>query len=72
MAEWAEFVERVKALRKAYTIFVGKQEEKNNSKDKGVGGRITLKRVLGNQGRDGRIGFIWLRVGTGGGLFWAW
>jgi hypothetical protein len=36
--------------------------------DLGIDERITLKWVLGKEGWRGWIGFIWLRIGTGGGL----
>jgi hypothetical protein len=34
----------------------------------GVDGRIILKLILGKQGSGMWIVFIWLRIGTGGGL----
>jgi hypothetical protein len=38
------------------------------SEETGVDGKIILKRILGKQGGKVWIGFIWLRVGTSGGL----
>jgi hypothetical protein len=37
--------------------------------DLGVDVRIILELILGKEGREVWIGFIWLRVGTSGGLF---
>jgi len=34
-------------------------------------GRITLRWTLGSWGSMGRIGFGWLRIGSGGGLLWT-
>jgi hypothetical protein len=41
---------------------------RDNLEGLGADGRIILKRIIGKQ--DGRVrpGFIWLRIGTGGGL----
>jgi hypothetical protein len=37
--------------------------------DVNISGRITLKRILKKLGvRRMRVGFIWLRIGTSGGL----
>jgi hypothetical protein len=38
----------------------------NHCKDLGIDGRITLRWILGKQGLGMCIGFIWLRIGTGG------
>jgi hypothetical protein len=40
-------------------ILIGKHEGRDHTEDIGVDGRIIL---------DGTFGFIWLRVGTSGGL----
>jgi hypothetical protein len=50
-------------MRNVETILVVKPEE-----DLGIGGRTILKRILKKY--SGRVwtGFIWLRIGTGGGL----
>jgi len=37
-------------------------------KDLDVGGRITLRRILGGQGSMGRTGFGWLKIGSSGWL----
>jgi hypothetical protein len=47
---------------------VGKPEGKTHTEELGVGGRIILK--WSYRSRFGRVctGFIWLRIGTSGGL----
>jgi hypothetical protein len=40
---------------------------RNHSKDHGLDEKIKLKRILGNGGKVW-TGFIWLRIGTSGGL----
>jgi hypothetical protein len=47
-------------VRGAYNIFLG------DLKGVGVDGRITLRWILGKKGLGMWIGFIWLRIGTGG------
>jgi hypothetical protein len=42
---------------------------RDHSEDLGADGRIILKCVLGKEGWRVWIGFIWLRIGTGGGLY---
>ena len=51
--------------RAAYRVLVGKPEGKSNLEDPGVDGRIILKWILKWNG--GWTGYIWLRIGTGGG-----
>jgi hypothetical protein len=41
---------------------------RDHSEDLGVDGRIIFKWILGTQGWRVLIGFIWLRIGTEGGL----
>jgi hypothetical protein len=41
---------------------------RNHSEDLGIDKRIILKWILGRQGWRVSIGFIWLRIVTGGGL----
>jgi hypothetical protein len=48
-----------------HKILVGKH---GHSQDLCVDGRIILEGILGKQGRRMRIGFIWLRTGTSGGI----
>jgi hypothetical protein len=44
-------------------------KERDLSKDLGVDGGIILTWIFGKQGVRVRTGFIWLRIGTCGGLF---
>jgi hypothetical protein len=46
----------------------GYVKRKDRSDHARVGGRIILKYVLGTQRWRAWIGFIWLRIGTDGGL----
>jgi hypothetical protein len=39
-----------------------------HSEDPGVDERVILKRILRKQGLGVWIGFIWLSIGTGGGI----
>jgi hypothetical protein len=41
-------------------------------KDPGVDGRIILKWIFERLGGGAQTGFIWLRIGTGGGLLCIW
>jgi hypothetical protein len=41
---------------------------KDHWEDLGVGGRITLSRILGRKGSMGQTGFGWLKIGSSGGL----
>jgi hypothetical protein len=41
---------------------------RNHTEDLGVDGRIILKLILGKHFWRVWIGFIWLRIGTGGGF----
>jgi hypothetical protein len=49
-------------------ILVEKPEERDHWEDLDVGGRIILRRIL--ERSDGVVwtGFIWLKIGTSGGL----
>jgi hypothetical protein len=56
-------------MSNAYKISVGKPEGKrDNSDDLGIGEKIILKWTLGKVGLGVWIRFIWLRIGTSGGL----
>jgi hypothetical protein len=59
-------------MKNMYTTFVGKPEGRSYSEDKFVDGRIILKWILGKYGWEVWIGFIWLRIGTGGRLLRTW
>jgi len=52
----------------AYRILVGKLEWRNSLEDLGVDGRIILEWILGKWGVWMWTGFIWLGIGTSGGL----
>jgi hypothetical protein len=65
---WAEHVARMREIRNSYKISVGRPEGKRPSADLGVDRRITLKWMSGKWGWRVWILFIWLRIGTGGGL----
>jgi hypothetical protein len=65
---WAAHLARIDESRSAYTVSVGKPEKKRyHSEDPGVSGRIILNRPSRRE-MGAWIGFIWLRIGTGGGL----
>jgi hypothetical protein len=49
-------------------FWLGSPKVRNHWEDLVVGGRITLSWTLGRWGSMGRIGFDWLRMGSGGGL----
>jgi hypothetical protein len=51
-------------IRNTYKIFIGKREGKRPFGRR----RITIKRILGKSGWKMWLGFIWLRIGSGGGL----
>jgi hypothetical protein len=48
--------------RSVYGILIRKSE------DLSVGGRITLRWILGRLGSVGKSGFGWLRIGSSGGI----
>jgi hypothetical protein len=62
--KWVGYVARVGEMTNAYNISVRKSED---SEDIGVDGSI-LELVLGKLGGKLWTGFIWLRIGTSGGL----
>jgi hypothetical protein len=41
---------------------------RDHSEDLGIDGKIILEWILGKQGGEVWTGFIWLRIGTSGGL----
>jgi hypothetical protein len=65
---WAGHVARMGDGRNMYRVLVGKPGGKDRLKDQGVEGRMgpkwTLERLVGGVWS----GFIWLRIGTCGGL----
>jgi hypothetical protein len=54
---------------KTYQNFIRKPEGKGTLGHLGVDGRITLEWILGKYGGNLWTGFIWLRIGTSGGLW---
>jgi hypothetical protein len=50
---------------------VGKPKEKNHFEDLGIYGTIILKWMLKKQREDMWTGFMWLEIGTSGGLLWT-
>jgi len=49
--------------------WVGKPKGRDHLEDLDLDGRMILKWILKKQDGRGCTGFIWLRVGTGSGLF---
>jgi len=64
-------VARSEGYEKFIKFMVRKREGKSHSGDAGVDGRIILERILEKQCGRLRIGFIWLRIGSSGGLLWT-
>ena len=51
-----------------YTAFWwGNLRERNHLEDPGVDGRVILRCIFREGGREAWTGLIWLRIGTGGG-----
>jgi hypothetical protein len=55
-------------MRNEYKILIEKPEAKRRLRGLNVEGRIQLKRIFGKYGVRLWIGFIWFRIGVGGGL----
>jgi hypothetical protein len=53
-------------------FFVESLMERDHLEDLGVDGRIILKLISQRSDLGRWIGFIWLRIGTGGGLLRTW
>jgi hypothetical protein len=49
-------------------FWLGGPKARDHWDDLSVGGRITLRWPLGRSGSMGRLGFGWLRIGSGVGL----
>jgi hypothetical protein len=59
-------------VRRAYRVLVGGPEGwGDNLDDLGTDGGMVLEWILGRWGGRVWTEFIWLRVGTGGGLLWT-
>jgi hypothetical protein len=65
---WAGHVARMGKVRGAYNILVGRPEGRRPLGRPRLDGRTTLRWILGKQGLGMWIGFIGLRIGTGGRL----
>jgi hypothetical protein len=55
-------------VRGAYSILVGRPEGRRPLGNLGIDGTTTLRWILGKYGLGMWIGFIWLRIRTGGWL----
>jgi hypothetical protein len=56
------------AIKTSVVVFWAVTSCRDHSEDLAIKGRIILKWILGKQGWRVLIGFIWLRIGTGGGI----
>jgi hypothetical protein len=65
---WARHVARRKEIRNVYKVWSGDLKGRDSLEDLCVEGRILLEWILGKSGGRMLIGFIWLRIGTSGGL----
>jgi hypothetical protein len=62
---FAGHVARKGEVRNSYNILIGKPEGNRPLKDLDIDGRLTLEWI------KLWTGFIWLRIGTSGGLLWT-
>jgi hypothetical protein len=65
---WVGYVACMREGRSVHRFWLGGSKVRDHWEDLGIGGRITLSWTLGRQGSMGKNGFIWLRIGLGGGL----
>jgi hypothetical protein len=56
----------------AYRVFAGEISRKVTSWKLSVGGRIILKWIPRLVDREQLHLFIWFKIGTSGGILWAW
>jgi hypothetical protein len=64
---WARHVARIGAAEVHTGFWWGHLREGDHLEDPGVDGKTVLKFIL-KSGMGALTGFIWLRIGTGGGL----
>jgi hypothetical protein len=64
----ARYVARMGEMRNAYNILVGNMKERDLSEDLSVDGKIILECMLEKYSGMLWTGFIWLRIGTSGGV----
>ena len=64
---WAWHVARMEEGRDVHKVLVGKPEGKSHWGDQDVDGRIILRWIFRKWEGVVRTGWIWLRIGTGGG-----
>jgi hypothetical protein len=65
------YIARIGEIINADISLVGKPEGNIHSEDLDMDGKIILEWILGKYGGKMRIGWIWLRTGTIGGLLWT-
>jgi len=63
---WVSHLARMGDMRNTYKILAGKSEGKRTLEYLGIQRNITI--ILRKHGGKACIGFIWLRIGTNGGL----
>jgi hypothetical protein len=66
--KWVRHVARMVEIRNAYIILLEGLKGRYRWKDLGLHGMIILKRILKKQGGRVWTGFVYLRIGTSGGL----
>ena len=54
--------------RGAYRVLVGELRYSDHLEDQGLDGRVILKLILKQWDGEAWPGFIWLRIGKGGGI----
>jgi hypothetical protein len=61
-------VARIGEGRSVYRVLGGRPESKNHWEGLVIYGKITFIWTLESYGSMGRTGFVWLRIGSNGGL----
>jgi hypothetical protein len=65
---WAGHVARIGDMRNACRVLVGKPQTRDHYEDPDIVGRVILRWILEKCDRVVWTGYIWLRIGTSGGL----